>query len=95
MKYCNNCKTEKYSWKEKGHSGTGYENRCYTCDKYTLEERGVVVSSSASEASANALRTAMRETKELGGSFEYKIEEGRRMDGTPYRNQNYKYNPKG
>jgi len=36
MKYCNNCQAYKQSWAERGHSGSGYENKCWSCDRYTL-----------------------------------------------------------
>lgn len=36
MKYCNNCETYKQSWADNGYSGSDYENKCWTCNKYTL-----------------------------------------------------------
>jgi len=40
MKFCNNCQSYRESWKDKGYSGSNYENRCYACDKYTLSSSG-------------------------------------------------------
>jgi len=95
MKWCTYCKAEKLSYKDKGYSGTNYENRCWSCDYYTLEERTVVIHPSVAQADASVVRSFIQQTKQSGGTFEYKIEDGRRMDGTPYRNQSYKYDPKG
>jgi hypothetical protein len=60
-----------------------------------LEERTVVIHPSVAQADASVVRSFIQQTKQSGGTFEYKIEDGKRMDGTPYRNQSYKYDPKG
>ena len=36
MKWCTYCRAYKESWADKGSSGSSYDNRCWTCDNYTL-----------------------------------------------------------
>lgn len=58
MKYCNNCQAYKESWADKGHYGSSYDIRCWSCDRYTLSNSALTRPTSSSLVSGIGTSTA-------------------------------------